>query len=77
MVRAVRFLTVGNGIAMKCSLGECSPTFVRPLLMRMNPSLENNIFQESEVARLVVLAVICSVLSADLLANVCMRAFLN
>ena len=45
--------------------------------MRMNPSLENNFFQESEAARLVVLAVVCSVLSADLLANVCMRAFLN
>lgn len=44
----------------------------------MNPNLENNCFEESEVAWLVVHAVVCSlVLSEDLLANVCMRAFLN
>lgn len=44
--------------------------------MEMNPSLENNSFQESEVVCLVP-AVVCSVLSADLLPNVCMRAFFN
>ena len=39
---------------------------MRPLLMRINPSQENNSFQESEVTWLVVPAV-CSVLSADYL----------
>lgn len=47
-------ITVSDGIAMKCSLGESPPTFMRPLLIWIYPSLGNNSFQDSEVAQLVI-----------------------
>lgn len=54
VARAVRFLTVSNGIAMNCSLREGPPTFMRPLLIRIYPCLGNNNFQKSDVAQLVI-----------------------
>lgn len=54
VVRAARFLTVSDGIAMKRCLREGPPAFMRPLLIMIYPCLGNNSFQESEVAHLVI-----------------------